>query len=90
MPRDYLSANQQYPSYGKILLVARDQAMGANYGGIDLTPAKMDLKTFGTGNGIQFHLDPATLKQLQNALGFTPVIISIQPLKDLSRFLELS
>jgi hypothetical protein len=38
--------------------------------------------------GIQFHLDPAMLEQLQNAPGFVPVIINIQPLKDISVFLE--
>ena len=48
----------------------------------------------GNGNdkgmlGIKFHLDPAQLQQLQNALGFVPVIINIQPLKSLPDFLGL-
>ena len=46
----------------------------------------------GVGNdkgGIKFHLDPAMLKQLQNAPGFTPVIINIEPMTDLSVFLGL-
>jgi hypothetical protein len=58
-------------------------------GGIDLTPANMNLQTqnAGAGEGIKFHLDPALMKQLQNAAGFVPVIINIQPMQDLRRFL---
>jgi len=40
--------------------------------------------------GIKFHLDPAMLQQLQNASGFTPVIINIEPLKSLAQFLGLN
>ena len=71
-------------------------------GGIDLTPANMDLQTkidsrlrgndndrSGNGHGIQFHIDPAMLKQLQDAPGFMPVIINIQPMTDLAAFLGL-
>ena len=68
-------------------------------GGIDLTPANMNVEvkkgiasSLGgiprNDTGIQFHLDPAMLEQLQNAPGFVPVIINIQPLKDISVFLE--
>jgi len=66
-----------------------DSAMAAN-GGIDLTPSSMNLQTQNSNNGeIKFHLDPAMLTQLQNAPGFTPVIISVKPLKDLAAFLEV-
>lgn len=73
-------------------------------GGIDLTPANMHLQTKvmdsrlrgndsrGNGNGssgIQFHISPAMLAQLQNAPGFTPVIINIQPMNDLKVFLGI-
>ncbi len=75
-----------------------------NLGGIDLTPAKMNLETKmdsrlrgndngGGGNdseGIKFHLDPAMLEQLRNAPGFVPVIINVQPLKSLPNFLGLN
>jgi len=66
-------------------------------GGIDLTPANMNVevktgsptKTFGDDKvGIKFHLDPAMLQQLQNAPGFIPVIINIQPMTNLKEFLE--
>jgi hypothetical protein len=75
-----------------------DHAMGtkiqkilnSNKGGIDLTPANMNLQTQNNGDGIKFHLDPAMLKQLQNAPGFVPVIINIQPLKSLPEFLGLN
>jgi hypothetical protein len=56
-------------------------------GGIDLTPANMNLQTKNNGGEITFHLDPAMLQQLQNAPGFVPVIINIQPLNDLRQFL---
>jgi len=44
----------------------------------------------GNDKGIQFNIDPAMLRQLQNAPGFVPVIINIQPLKSLPEFLEIS
>jgi len=44
--------------------------------------------TFGDDSiGIKFHLDPAMLTQLQNAPGLVPVIISVEPLGDLRKFL---
>ena len=70
-----------------------DHAMGRGEknGGIDLTPANMNVETKTgspmTNKGIKFHLDPALLRQLQNAPGFVPVIINIQPMVDLRRFL---
>ncbi len=72
-------------------------------GGIDLTPANMNLQTEvmdsrfrgndsgSNGNGsIKFHLTPAMLRQLQNAPGFTVGSITIEPLKSLSGFLGLN
>jgi hypothetical protein len=57
-------------------------------GGIDLTPANMNLQTQNAREWIKFHLDPAQLEQLQNAPGFVPVIINIQPMTDLKSFLD--
>ncbi len=73
-------------------------------GGIDLTSANMNLQTkmdsrfrgndsggFGDDKqGIKFYLDSATLEQLQNAPGFVPVIISVQPMTDLRKFLGIA
>ena len=67
-----------------------DRAMKANNGGIDLTQAGSYLTTQNFGPGIKFHLDPAQLARLQNAPGFVPMIIDMQPLKDLTEFLELN
>ena len=39
--------------------------------------------------GMKLHIDPAMLEQLQNASGFTPVIINVQLLKDLPAFLGI-
>ena len=80
--------------------IRRDAAMGATVehplpetfkrGGIDLTPANMNLQMQNNGAGIKFHLDPAQLAQLQNAPGFVPVIINIHPLTSLSDFLGIN
>ena len=59
-------------------------------GGIDLTPANMNLQTQNSGGEIQFQMDPAMLERLQNAPGFVPVIINIQPMIDLRQFLGLA
>jgi hypothetical protein len=76
----------------------KDNAMRVNNsGGIDLTPVNMNLQTKvvdsrfrgNDSEGIKFHLDPAMLKQLQDAPGFVPVIINIQPMTDLPMFLGL-
>ena len=65
--------------------------LGSNEkGGIDLTPANMNLQTQNAGSEIKFHMDPAMLQRLQNAPGFVPVIISIWPLEDLHQFLGLA
>jgi len=78
--------------------IRSDKAQVANdLGGIDLTPANMNLQTKmdsrfrgNDSEGIKFHIDPAMLEQLQNAPGFVPVIINIQPMTDLWAFLEVS
>ncbi|MBF0490736.1 MAG: hypothetical protein HQL15_09025, partial [Candidatus Omnitrophica bacterium] len=59
-------------------------------GGIDFNSEKMNLETRNQGGEIKFNLDSAQLAQLQNAPGFTPVIINIQPITDLPMFLGIS
>ena len=59
-------------------------------GGIDLTPADMKLQIQNINGEIKFHMDAVMLQQLQNAPGFVPVIINIQPLKSLQEFLGLN
>ena len=56
-------------------------------GGIDLTSAKMNLQTRNSGGEIKFHIDPDMYQKLQNSPGFVPVIISIQPMINLRKFL---
>ena len=58
-------------------------------GGIDLHSSRLKLETTREGKDIRLHLDPAQLQQMQNASGFTPVIINIQPMSDLRFFLGL-
>ena len=59
-------------------------------GGIDLTPGNMNLITKNGGAGIKFYLDPMMLQRLENAPGFIPVIINIQPLNSLQKFLGIA
>ncbi|MBF0122140.1 MAG: UPF0489 family protein [Candidatus Omnitrophica bacterium] len=77
--------------YARILLskIAAESAMkaGDKTGGIDLRAQRMDVKTTGTGNAIQFNIDPVKLERFRQASGFVPVIFSIQPLEDLPQFL---
>ncbi len=60
-------------------------------GGIDFKADKVNgaFAVSNSGGGIQFHIDPAMLEQLQNAPGFMPVIINVTPLKDLPAFLGM-
>ncbi|MEI7999396.1 MAG: hypothetical protein WCH62_07830 [Candidatus Omnitrophota bacterium] len=58
-------------------------------GGIDLTPANMNVQTQSNGGDIKLHLDPAILAQLKDAPGFVPVIINILPMVDLRLFLGI-
>ena len=67
-----------------------DEAMATRRGGIDLTPVNMNLETQNLGGAIRFHIDPVMLRQLQNAPGFVPVIINIQPMTNLRQFLGLN
>ena len=59
-------------------------------GGINLSPANKVLQIQNGGMGIKFHITAAQLAQLQNAPGFVPVIISIQPMLNLREFLGLN
>jgi len=67
-----------------------------NTGGVDFNPDKMNLQVKvdsrfrGNDNGIKFLIDPDMLQQLQDAPGFVPVIINIQPLKNLHQFLGIN
>ena len=91
----------KFPTSSDKALKGDDSAMAVIKhvkGGIDLTPANMNIQvktgsptnTFGDDSGgIKFHLDPAMLAQLQNASGFVPVIINVQPLNDLKSFLGI-
>ena len=59
-------------------------------GGIDLSQVNRIIQNQDSGQGIKFHIDAAQLAQLQSTPGFVPVIINIQPLKNLSAFLGVS
>ncbi len=58
-------------------------------GGIDFNADKMILETRSSGGEIKFQINPQKLREFQNAPGFVPVIINIQPLINLPLFLGL-
>jgi len=58
-------------------------------GGIDFNADKIGLQIQNDGESIRFKMDPTMLQQLQNAPGFVPVVISIQPMENLALFLGL-
>ncbi len=63
-----------------------DAALISNPGGIDLDINKLNLNILNSNGEIVFNLDPAKLEQLKNVSGWTPVITSIHPLKELKIF----
>ncbi len=68
------------------------EADRAMRGGIDFNSDKVEsaFSVRNSGGEIKFHIDPAMLEQLQNAPGFMPVIINIQPMTDVRLFLGLT
>jgi len=63
----------------------QDRAMTVERnGGIDLTPANLNLKIESSGSLIKFHVDAAMFNELKNAPGFVPVINSFHPLTDMT------
>ncbi len=50
-------------------------------GGIDFTAEKMNVETRGNAQAMRFNVDPSMFQQLQDADGFSPVIINIASLK---------
>jgi len=80
---------QGYHHFGDngLVIKARTKVTKARSGGIDLTEANIGLQTQNSGNEIKFHMDQAMMEELKNARGFVPVIINIQPLKNLAEFL---
>ncbi|MBF0572060.1 MAG: hypothetical protein HQL12_09360, partial [Candidatus Omnitrophica bacterium] len=80
------SADKKIPIRSLSGVGSGDKAMRFEKGGIDLT----NLITENTGGEIKFHTDAAMIQQFQNALGFVPVIINIQPMTNLRQFLGLN
>ena len=56
-------------------------------GGIDFNANVMNLQVQNNGGEIEFKMDAAMLQRLQNAPGFVPRIVNIQPMTDLQIFL---
>jgi len=58
-------------------------------GGIDLATVNKNLQTRSPSGEIKFHIDPAQFAQFQNAPGFEPEVIGIQPMTNLYQFLGI-
>ena len=70
-------------------LFQRTDKVIAAPGGIDLNAVDRTLSVDSAGQALRFHIDPAMLEKLEAAPGITPVILNIQPMKDLRQFLGL-
>jgi len=75
-------------SFVEALNTGADAAQLAK-GGIDFNADKVGLQVQNDGQQIKFRMDQGLLRQLQNAPGFVPVIINIQPMPDLRLFLGI-
>ncbi|MBF0618691.1 MAG: hypothetical protein HQL19_00830 [Candidatus Omnitrophica bacterium] len=104
-PRDYVSIPETREQIATMLGVSssavsniciekkitpRRSGTKTNDGGIDLNTDRLELNVQSDGQGIEFHIDPAQIAALQNASGFIPVIMNIQPLDSLSEFLGIT
>ena len=69
---------EEYLIHKSIVNKAMSSIKMSNNGGIDLTPANINLQEENKDGRIYFHIDSAMLKQLQGSAGFVPVNISIQ------------
>ena len=81
---------------GQIVVIDPGAVQKLNYnpaqlakGGIDLS-SENELLVQNNGQSIKFHIDPAQLQELQNSLGFVPVIINIQPMNNVREFLGIT
>ena len=55
-------------------------AISAQKGGIDLTQTQRHVYVTNTTNENLFNFDPRIIKELQNADGFTPIILNVEPI----------
>ena len=84
----------------KFIYFFQDNESTKNTGGIDFNSDKINLNVQnqdgeisakgGPASGWKFKIDPAMLRQLQQAVGFRPEIIDVRPLKNLRLFENFS
>ncbi len=61
----------------------------AEYGGIDMNMARLDLQIQNAGGEVEFNIDPAMMKRLEAVPGFTPVVMEIKLLPSVKAFLGI-
>jgi len=87
-------SSKLYQWQGAVAHDVKDLAMKVdehnNTGGIDLSPAYLNVQSQYSGEEIKFHIDTAMLAELRNSSGFTPDITDIEPLADVPKFLGIS
>ena len=59
-------------------------------GGIDLNAVDAGLRVNASGLELRFNIDSALFEQYRNASGFVPVILNVQPFRDVPAFFGLS
>jgi hypothetical protein len=85
-----LTNGRNISAFKRNVPIVADRAMLNDVGGIDLTLNKLNLEIQKNSGDIHFKFNPAMLARLQNVPGFVPVIINVQPLKDLPAFLGIN
>jgi hypothetical protein len=66
-----------------------DPAVSTNTGGIDFGTPTLAVKLQRSGDAIDNSFDAVLIAQYQNAAGFSPMMIGVQSLKNLSSFLGI-
>jgi hypothetical protein len=89
IPKDFTNGVKQRLSEIDSAMLG-DKLDNSMKGGIDFNYDKINFQVQNDGEAIKFHMDPTMLKQLQNTVGFTPVIINIQPMNNLHEFLGVA
>ncbi len=88
--REALVRNGKIKDPGKVATSAgMDLDHAAVPGGIDLGPGMQAVESRDAGQGAVFQFVPDALHKLDGADGIRPVIIGMEPLKDISEFLGL-
>ncbi len=70
--------------------VGKPRELLKEVGGVDLSNTNKNLNTESPNGKIEFYIDPAMLREWQDAPGFVPVIVDIQPVPNMYEFFGIN